>query len=153
MLGEQLDAATRRLIIARLPALSGISGELRTSRTTPSRREISPPLCCTIRGLVLDGNNGLWTYRVGAKRPQDGYVAYSKGIARYVSDELRVHGLGAYLILTPNDMQVFESWNFRTSGAPSLEVTLAEEMRDDPHLRLLVVQGRYDTQTQVADTR
>ena len=64
-----------------------------------------------------------------------------------------MHGLGSYLILTPNDMQVFESWNFRTSGAPSLEVTLAQEMRDDPHMRLLVVQGRYDTQTQVADTR
>jgi carboxypeptidase C (cathepsin A) len=50
-------------------------------------------------------------------------------------------------------MQVFEAWNFRTRGAPSLEDTLAQEMHDDPHLRLLVVQGRYDTQTQVADTR
>jgi len=26
-------------------------------------------------------------------------------------------------------------------------------MRDEPRLRLMVVQGRYDTQTQVADTR
>jgi surfactin synthase thioesterase subunit len=26
-------------------------------------------------------------------------------------------------------------------------------MRNDPQLRLMVVQGRYDTQTQVADTR
>jgi carboxypeptidase C (cathepsin A) len=103
--------------------------------------------------LVLDGDNGLWTYRAAAKRPKDGYIAYSEGIARYVRDELHVHGLGSYLILTPNDMQVFESWNFRTSGAPSLEDTLAQEMRDDPHVRLLVVQGRYDTQTQVADTR
>jgi hypothetical protein len=64
-----------------------------------------------------------------------------------------VHGLGGYEIITPNDLQVFEAWNYRTSGAPSLEVTLADEMRQDPRLRLMVVQGRYDTQTQVADTR
>jgi carboxypeptidase C (cathepsin A) len=152
MLGEQLDAATRRRIIARLPALSGIPASYFVAHNTIETGDFATALLHD-QGLVLDGNNGLWTYRVGAKRPRDGYVAYSKGIARYVSDELRVHGLGSYLILTPNDMQVFESWNFRTSGAPSLEVTLAQEMRDDPHLWLLVVQGRYDTQTQVADTR
>jgi hypothetical protein len=152
MLGEQLDAATRRRIIARLPALSGIPESYFVAHNTIETGDFATALLHD-QGLVLDGNNGLWTYRVGAKRPKDGYVAYSKGIARYVSDELRVTGLGSYLILTPNDMQVFESWNFRTSGAPSLEGTLAGEMRDDPNLRLLVVQGRYDTQTQVADTR
>lgn len=152
MLGQQLDAATRRRIMQRLPALCGIPESYFVSHHTIEVGDFATALLHD-QGLVLDGNNGLWTYRVGAKRPKDGYVAYSRGMARYASGELRVQGLGSYQIITPNDMQVFESWNFRTSGAPSLEVTLAQEMRANPHLRLLVVQGRYDTQTQVADTR
>ncbi|MHB8812188.1 MAG: S10 family serine carboxypeptidase-like protein [Steroidobacteraceae bacterium] len=152
MLGEQLDVATRRRIIERLPALSGIPESYLVSHHTIEVGDFATVLLHD-RRLVLDDNNGLWTRPAGAKPRKDGYVAYSKGIARYASGELRAQGLGSYQIITPNDMQVFESWNFRTSGAPSLEVTLAQEMRDDPHLRLLVVQGRYDNQTQVADTR
>lgn len=152
MLGQQLDSATRRRIIRRLPALCGIPESYFVSHHTIEVGDFATALLHD-RGLVLDGNNGLWTYPAGSKRPKDAYVAYSRGIARYTRDELRVQGLGSYQIITPNDMQVFEAWNFRTSGAPSLEVTLAEEMRDNPRLRLLVVQGRYDTQTQVADTR
>lgn len=152
MQGHQLDAATRRRIIARLPALSGIPAGYFVSHHTIEVGDFATVLLQD-QGLALDGNNGLWTRPAHAKPPADGYVAYSTGIARYAADELRVQGLGSYHIITPNGMRVFESWNFRTSGAPSLEATLAGEMRDDPHLRLLVVQGRYDTQTQVADTR
>jgi carboxypeptidase C (cathepsin A) len=152
ILGNDLDAATRRRIIARLPELSGIPESYFVSHHTIEVGDFATALLQD-RGLVLDGNNGLWTHRAGAKSRQDGYIAYANGITRYASGDLRVRGIGAYQILTPNDMQVFEAWNFRTSGAPSLEVTLAQEMRDDPHLRLMVVQGRYDTQTQVADTR
>lgn len=150
--GNDLDAATRRRIIERLPALSGIPESYFISHHTIQVGDFATVLLHD-RGLTLDGDNGLWTHPAGAKSPRNGYIAYANGMARYASDELRVHGLGAYGIITPNDMQVFEGWNFRTSGAPSLEVTLAEEMRRDPHLRLMVVQGRYDTQTQVADTR
>jgi carboxypeptidase C (cathepsin A) len=152
MLGNQLDAATRRRIIERLPALSGIPQSYFISHHTIEVGDFADELLHD-RGLVLDGNNGLWTHAVGAKRPKNGYIAYSNGIARYARGELRVRGLGPYEIITPNDLEVFEAWNFRTSGAPSLEVTLAQAMRNDPHLRLMVVQGRYDTQTQVADTR
>ncbi|MGH8199840.1 MAG: S10 family serine carboxypeptidase-like protein [Steroidobacteraceae bacterium] len=152
MRGQQLDAATRQRILARLPALCGIPQSYFITHHTIEVGDFASALLQDQK-LVLDGNNGLWTYRAGAKRPRDGYVAYSSGMARYAREELRVQGLGSYGIITPNDMQVFESWNFRTSGASSLEGTLAQEMRGDPHLRLLVVQGRYDTQTQVADTR
>ena len=152
MLGHQLDPATRQRILQRLPALSGIPESYFVSHHTIETGDFATALLHD-QGLVLDGNNGLWTRPAGAKPRKDGYIAYSKGIARYVSDELHVHGLGSYQIITPNDLQVFESWNFRTSGAPSLEVTLAEEMRDNPRLQLMVLQGRYDTQTQVADTR
>jgi carboxypeptidase C (cathepsin A) len=152
ILGHELDSATRQRIIDRLPALSGIPKGYFVAHHTIEVGDFATALLQD-RGLVLDGNNGLWTHPAGAKSHRNGYVAYSSGIARYASGELGVHGIGGYEIITPNDMQVFESWNFRTSGAPSLEVTLAQQMRSDPHIRLLVVQGRYDTQTQVADTR
>lgn len=152
MLGHQLDSATRQRIIQRLPALCGIPESYFVSHHTIETGDFATALLHD-RGLVLDGNNGLWTHPAGARPRKDGYVGYSDGIARYARDELHVHGLGSYQIITPNDLQVFESWNFRTSGAPSLEVTLAEEMRGNPRLQLMVVQGRYDTQTQVADTR
>jgi carboxypeptidase C (cathepsin A) len=152
MLGSQLDAAARRGIIARLPALCGIPASYFVSHHTIEVGDFATVLLHDQK-LVLDGNNGLWTHPAGAKPDRDADIAYSRGIARYTREELRVWGLGSYEIITPNDMQVFEAWNFRTSGASSLEGTLAQEMRGDPHLRLLVAQGRYDTQTQVADTR
>lgn len=152
ILGHRLDAATRRRIIEQLPALCGIPESYFVSHHTIEVGDFATVLLHD-RGLVLDGNNGLWTHPAGARRPKDAYVAYSNGITRYARGELRVHGLGAYRIITPNDLQVFRAWNFRTSGAPSLETTLARQMNADPHLRLMVVQGRYDTQTQVADTR
>jgi len=152
ILGHQLDAATRQMIIDRLPELSGIPKSYFVSHHTIEVGDFATALLQD-RGLVLDGNNGLWTHPAGAKSHGNGYVAYSSGITRYAGDALHVQGLAAYEIITPNDMQVFEAWNFRTSGASSLEDTLAQEMHDDPHLRLMVVQGRYDTQTQVADTR
>ena len=152
ILGNNLDAATRRRVMKRLPALSGLPESYFVSHHTIEVGDFADELLHD-RGLVLDGNNGLWTHPAAAKRPANGYIAYANGIARYARDELGVSGLGAYEIITPNDMQVFEAWNFRTSGTPSLEVTLAEQMREEPRLRLMVVQGRYDTQTQVADTR
>ena len=152
MLGHRLDEATRQRIVDRLPELSGIPKSYFVSHHTIEVGDFATALLQD-RGLVLDGNNGLWTHPAGAKSHGNGYIAYSSGMTRYATDTLRVQGLAPYEIITPNDMQVFEAWNFRTSGAPSLEDTLAQEMHDDPHLRLLVVQGRYDTQTQVADTR
>jgi carboxypeptidase C (cathepsin A) len=150
--GHDLNPASRRQIIERLPALCGIPESYFVSHHTIEVGDFANQLLRD-RGLVLDGNNGLWTHPAGAKRPKDGYIAYSSGFARYARQELGVKGLGSYEIVTPNDMQVFEAWNYRTSGVPSLEATLADEMRHDPRLRLMVVQGRYDTQTQVADTR
>lgn len=152
ILGHHLDAATRQRIIERLPALCGIPESWFIAHHTIEVGDFATALLHD-EGLALDGNNGLWTYRAGAKPHGNGYIAYSNDIARYARTGLRVEGLGDYEITTPNGLQVFEGWNFRTSGAPSLEVTLAQEMHDNPHLRLMVVQGRYDTQTQVADTR
>lgn len=150
ILGYQLDPATRERIIERLPALSGIPESYFRSHHTIEVGDFADQLLHA-EGLVLDGSNGLWTHRAGVKAP-NAFVAYGPAMARYASRELHVHGLGPYEITTPNGMRVFREWNFRTSGAPSLEVTLSQEMKVNPRLRLLVIQGRYDTQTQVADT-
>jgi carboxypeptidase C (cathepsin A) len=151
ILGHDLDPATRDRIIQRLPALSGIPESHFRSHDTIEVGDFADELLRS-KGLVLDGSNGLWTHRAGIKTPNP-FAAYGPAMARYARDDLHVQGLGAYQLTTPNGMRVFREWNFRTSGAPSLEVTLAEEMKANPSLRLLVVQGRYDTQTQVADTR
>jgi carboxypeptidase C (cathepsin A) len=150
--GHHLDPATRQRIIERLPALCGIPESYFLSQHTIRVGAFATELLHD-RGLVLDGDNGMWTRPAGAKPPQHPYSAYAVNMARYARAELHVHGLGSYHIVTPNDTQVFEAWHYRPSGAPSLEDTLAQEMQRNPRLRLLVLQGRYDDQTQVADTR
>ncbi len=152
MQGYHLNPATRERIIKRLPALCGIPASYFISHHTIKVGAFATELLHD-RGLVLDGDNGMWTHPAGAKRPKHPYIAYAVNMARYARDALHVHGLGTYHILTPNDTQVFEAWHYRTSGAASLEDTLAEEMEKNSRLRLLVLQGRYDNQTQVADTR
>ncbi len=152
MEGNQLDPATRERIIERLPALCGIPESYFRSHHTIQVGDFADVLLRD-RGLVLNGDNGLWTHPAGVKGSKTPYIAYSRNMARYASHDLRVHGLGSYQVVMPNFMRVFHEWNFRTTGAPSLEVTLAREMQADSNLRLMVVQGRYDTQTQVADTR
>lgn len=149
--GHALDPATRARIIRRLPALCGIPESYFRSHHTIEVGDFARALLHD-EGLVLDGSNGLWTHPAGDKGRRNGFIAFSTNITRYASRDLGVHGLGAYEVVTPNGMRVFESWNFRTAGAPSLEVTLSREMKANPNLRLLVPQGRYDTQTQVADT-
>jgi carboxypeptidase C (cathepsin A) len=152
MEGNQLDPVTRERIIQRLPALCGIPQSYFRSHHTIQVGDFAKVLLRD-RGLMLDGNNGLWTHPAGLAGSKTPYIAFSRDMVRYASRDLRVHGLGAYEVVMPNYMRVFHEWNFRTSGAPSLEITLSREMRADQSLRLMVVQGRYDTQTQVADTR
>ncbi|MGH8320058.1 MAG: S10 family serine carboxypeptidase-like protein [Steroidobacteraceae bacterium] len=149
--GHRLDPVTRARIIERLPALCGIPKSYFRSHHTIKVGAFATELLHD-RGLVLDGDNGMWTHPAGAKRPKKGSIAYGVAMARYARRDLKVHGIGDYHIITPNDFRVFEEWHYRTSGASSLEVTLSQEMRDNPQMRLLVVQGRYDNQTQVADT-
>lgn len=151
MLGYQLDQATRKRIIEQLPGLCGIPKSYFISHHTIQVGNFANVLLSD-KGLVLDGDNGLWTHRAGAKRPKTPYVALSRNMVEYAARDLNVRGLVPYEIVTPNVMRVFHEWNFRTSGEPNLADTLSKEMRDDPSLRLMVVQGRYDIQTQVADT-
>lgn len=104
------------------------------------------------RGLMLDQDNGLWTHPVAQKERVALSPVRTQTVEHYAIEELGVHGLGDYEIITPNIGRVFDQWNFRASGAPSMEAALAQEMRSNPALRLMVVQGRYDTLTQVGDT-
>ncbi len=150
--GHNLDPATRERIVKRLPALCGIPEGYFVSHHTIKVGAFASELLHE-RGLVLDGDNGMWSHPAGATPPKHPYIAYAVNMARYAREELHVHGLGSYHIFTPNDTQVFEGWHYRTSGTPSLEDTVSQEMSRNPRMRLLVLQGRYDNQTQVADTR
>lgn len=149
--GYQLDPATRERIIRQLPALSGLPESYFRSHHTIQVGDFANQLLRD-RGLILDQDNGLWTHPVGRKPWVTLSPVRTQTMERYATRELGVHGLGTYQIMTPNIMRVFCQWNFRVSGAPSMEVTLAREMRRNRRLRLMVVQGRYDTLTQVGDT-
>lgn len=151
MEGYRLDPATREHIIERLPALCGIPAGYFRSHHTIQVGDF-PTVLLQDEGLVLNGMNGAWTRPANAKPPKNAPVAFQDNMVRYASGDLGVHGLGTYNVSVPNKWRIFREWNFRPSGAPSLEVTLSREMRDNPQLRLLVLQGRFDTETQVADT-
>lgn len=149
--GYQPDPSARERIIDELPALSGIPESYFQSKNTIQVGDFAN-LLLHGQGLMLDQDNGLWTHPIGQKARVAPSPVQTQTVERYATEELGVHGLGTYEIITPNIMRVFHQWNFRASGAPSMEVVLAREMKSNPQLRLMVVQGRYDTLTQVGDT-
>jgi hypothetical protein len=67
----------------------------------------------------------------------------------YIKDDLKASGLGEFVIFNPKAPR---AWNYYTSGAMALDVTLAKVMHDNPRLRVMLVQGRYDTLTTIGNS-
>lgn len=152
-LGYELDAATRERIITRLPALIGIPERYFRDNNTIRVQNFRMELLRD-RKLVLDGNNGMYTRDAALPEPVDtsGFEGIEQVAAKFYEDFLGVRNLGEYALLTPNIELVFNHWNFRTTGAKALDGTLAQAMKDNPKLRVMVPQGRYDTLTQIGVT-
>jgi len=158
--GYALDTATRQRVMARLPGLIGIPESYFQKRQTIriSAKDFEAELLRD-RGLYINDNDGLET---SSKKPPASdettdwtaaFVGLTNAMARYTKTDLGVRNLGPYEVLTPNLMKVFDEWSFSTSGAPDLSVTLAQTMKSDPRMRVLVMQGRYDTLTQIGVTQ
>ena len=97
---------------------------------------------------MLDGNNGLETYTKETAPGEDHtrdfskeFLALTNAMDGYADKELGVKNLGPYYAVTPNIMRMFDQWNFITTGATSLDVTLGKVLKDSPLTRVFVLQG------------
>ncbi|WP_374598058.1 hypothetical protein [Sphingosinicella sp.] len=97
---------------------------------------------------VLDSNNGLFTHAKDYVSPRT-YEAFSAAYERNIASRLGAKGLGKYLAINPN---LFSRWESKMSGAPTMDVTLRQLVDQHPNLRVLVMQGRYDTLTDLGTT-
>jgi carboxypeptidase C (cathepsin A) len=167
--GYQLDRATFDRIVQQLPGLIGIPENYFRTNNTIAVMDFNSELLRD-RGLVLDRNNGLETLPApppdtqakdnesAAKESADKarskpypYSAFRRNMERYATEELGATGLGTYEPTTP-PREGARPWNFFTTGAPALDVTLVTVLRECPKMRVLVLQGRYDTLTDIGAT-
>ncbi|MCP3733828.1 hypothetical protein M9979_02910 [Sphingomonas sp. RP10(2022)] len=149
MQGYELTEAERDRVIARLPALIGLPAENFTGRNSIVPADFQAELLAD-RHLVVDGDDGRITHPAGERESLTQMLAlYDKLMADYAATQIGVTGLGAYhgfnTVLNPG-------WNYYTSGAMALDVTLADEMKADPSLRVMLVQGRFDTLTTIGNS-
>lgn len=148
-----LRAGEKERIVSQLSEITGIPESYFREHATIVIDNFNAELLKD-RGLVLDGNNGLETYPKQSAPGEDHtrdfaaeFVALTNAMELYAARHLRVRNLGRYYTVTPTVMRMFDQWNFLTTGARSLDVTLAQLMKDSPSARILTVQGRYDTLT------
>lgn len=153
-----LSVSDKDRIVRQLPAITGIPESYFREHDTILIDNFNDELLKD-RGLVLDGNNGLDTHAKEAAPGEDHsrdfaaeFVALTNAMEKYAAGELGVRNLGRYYTVTPTLMRLFDQWNFFTTGARSLDITLAQVMKDSPMARILVVQGRYDTLTTLGVT-
>jgi carboxypeptidase C (cathepsin A) len=153
-----LEPAERERIIKTLPGIVGIPESYFRTNNTMVIRNFNKELLKD-QGLVLDSNNGLETtpasQAVGDDHSRD-FSAESAGLSaamdKYADSELHVIGFGRYSAITPTIMRLFDQWNFTTASDSSLDITLSKAMKDNPRMKVLVLQGRYDTLTTLGVT-
>lgn len=146
MMGYRLDEKTREEILRQLPSLIGIPESYFRKNHTIVVADFKSELLRD-KGLVLDGDDGRITHL--ADEPGDRNIdLYRKAMEGYAS-ELGVTGLGGYNAL---NLALNPRWNYVTAGAMTLDVTLAQAAKDNPALRIMLVQGRYDTLTTIGNS-
>ena len=149
MQGYELTQAERDRVIARLPALIGLPAENFIRRNSIVPADFNAELLAD-RHLAVDGDDGRITHPAGEQESLRQMLAlYDKLMGDYAATQIGVAGLGAYHALNP---VLNPEWNYYTSGAMALDVTLAEEMKADPALRVMLVQGRFDTLTTIGNS-
>jgi carboxypeptidase C (cathepsin A) len=158
MWGHRLDSRTWERIVGALPDIIGIPASYFKEHGTLAVDDFNSELLRD-GGLILDRNDGLQALPPSRTPPppEDDadlgkhFSAFQTNMESYARDELRAVGLGAYApVRIPPKTE--KSWDFETAGAPALDVTLATLLQDDPKMRVLVLQGRYDTLTDLGST-
>ncbi len=143
MLGYRLDDKTREDIIGKLPDLIGIPSDYfrRTGKISILEEEFRAELLKD-KGFVLDGDDGRITHPVNG--PRDRSLATFEQAMGDFAKSLGANDLGTY---APVNFTLSPRWNFATAGDMALDVTLSKAAKANPRLRIMLVQGRYDTLT------
>lgn len=145
--GHDLSQEEFDRVVARMPEVIGIP-----ERHFRENRTLDVPFNQALladRGLVLDRNNGLQTHPAdGPRTPDREFAAVGTRIDDFFRDVLNVdtQALGSYWVSTPRVPEASD-WNFQTTGAPALDVTLSRLMKEHADMRFMISQGRHDTLT------
>ncbi|MCW4460901.1 hypothetical protein OK349_04225 [Sphingomonas sp. BT-65] len=148
MQGRELAAGEKRAIMDALPAITGIDRSYFEKNDTIVVDDFNKRLL-EDKGLVLDSYDGRETHPAGYKDDFSMMALFGASLDRYAAEQLQSPGLGPYLAF---NLKLYPTWNYYTSGAMALDRTLAEEMRGSDRLRVLLVQGKYDTMTTLGNS-
>ncbi|WP_374597944.1 hypothetical protein [Sphingosinicella sp.] len=153
MQGHRLDPETREKVIRALPGLIGIPETYFRQNNRISVANFNGELLRQ-EGRVLDRNNGLETRPAEPGTPV-GELDYDKIVSGYaavtsamekLAARLGAKDLGRYVMLDRAAMNP-GYWSMQIAGDPALDVTLAKLLNTHAKMQLLVLQGRYDTLT------
>ncbi len=148
MQGYQLDDATRDAIVRKLPSIIGIREAYFRDKHTIVASDFLRELLRD-RGLLVDGNDGRKTIPANAERSPPPFQRYADAFETYLRGPLGVADVKPY---QPVNMALNPVWNYYTAGAMALDVTLSKLMLDAPAMRVMLVQGRYDTLTTLGNS-
>jgi carboxypeptidase C (cathepsin A) len=140
---ETLPAQEREHVLAQLERYTGISKNYwEAARLRVGMRDFQRILLQD-RDLVLDRYDARITTRAGTSQSDN---ILSKTITSYLRDELRVEGDLPYVV-----QGRVSPWNFlfrlAPDGSPTFnnyQIDLAEAMRNDPRIEILLNSGVYD---------
>lgn len=149
LLGNRLDEAGRRRIAARLAELTGIPA----TYYLDNNLRISDLRSVLLRdeGKNLDQFDGRETEPAGEAVPDrerdwDAIVlGLTENMMRYAANDLKVSGLDRYRSIVPDPYGFEDTWTYLQPPAMSLDLVLAEQMRLQPRLRVMVPMGIFDT--------
>jgi carboxypeptidase C (cathepsin A) len=151
--GNDLDAATRTTLSAKLAKLTGIDADTWLARDLRLDTSFFRAELLRKEGKVVGRFDGrvAWdtTDKAGDSPDYDpsyslAYGAFSTAMLDYLSRELGYKEDQPYEILTGK----VQPWNWNTSNeVVNLTSRLATAMRDNPHLRVLVMGGYTDLAT------
>jgi carboxypeptidase C (cathepsin A) len=149
--GNDVTAAEKARLAARLAEITGIPAKTwldNNLRPKDIRTEMFKA-----EGKVLDQYDGREFEPPRAAGERKDWVAAQKGLTTnteaYATGDLKVAGLTGYVSLNAS---AGRDWNYGAAPEPTLDLVLAEEMRNHQNLRLMVTQGLFDTTTGIGST-
>jgi carboxypeptidase C (cathepsin A) len=150
LLGSRLARSDQERVATGLQALTGIPSSvyLATKLQIPDlRKELLRD-----RNEQLDQFDGRAIALPGAVGVEDrnrdwsaAFAGLTANLTKYEASELGVHGLEPYRSIVPDPYGFEDTWKYIKPPAPGLDVVLADELKSQPALRVLVPMGLFDT--------